>query len=199
MRTKRLLFIASTAAILLLLIGLAFTNNWFSLTGTDPSKANLTLNPLNLSQVNAQLTRIEIHKSKYQLKLFQQNKLLKTYPVVLGPDPVNDKQREGDGATPEGTFHLRDKYAHAKWSYFLWIDYPTTESWKRFNERKAAGKIPANATIGGEIGIHGVPAGRDDLITQGQNWTLGCISLSNAHITELYSAVQVGTEVKILH
>lgn len=142
---------------------------------------------------------IRIRKSAYQLDILQNGKVLKTYPVVLGPDPVNDKLRQGDGATPEGHFKLRATYPHKSWSYFLWIDYPNAKSWEKHNAAKKAGKIPKDASIGGEVGIHGVPAGRNDLIENQTNWTLGCISLTTEAITEIYPLVGEGTAVEILH
>jgi murein L,D-transpeptidase YafK len=151
-----------------------------------------------LGTVDTMRTRIVIDKSDYTLKLYESDRLLRCYPVVLGPDPVHDKMREGDGCTPEGTFHVRTKYAHAKWSKFIWVDYPTAESWARFHRRQAAGEIAADATIGGEIGIHGTPEGREDLITNRQNWTLGCISLKRAHVDELYACIRTGTQIEIL-
>lgn len=161
-----------------------------------PVDAMLATQP-SLQGVDTNLTRIFIDKSDYVLKLYQQNRLLRTYPVVLGPDPVTDKMREGDGCTPEGKFKVRTKYDHAKWSKFIWVDYPTADSWSKFNARKAAGMISNDATIGGEIGIHGVPEGRDSLVTQHINWTLGCISLKRADVEELFSCIRTGTEIEI--
>jgi len=139
--------------------------------------------------LNRDKIRIEISKSEYTLFVKHGQEILKSYPVVLGPDPVNDKRMEGDGCTPEGIFGIRDKYPHRKWCRFIWLDYPNEDSWKKFNKAKADGKIPQDATIGGEVGIHGVPNGKDSWIEKGENWTLGCISLKNADIVELYDVI----------
>jgi len=133
--------------------------------------------------------KVVIDKSDYTLSVFHKDKHLITYPCVFGFNAIDDKSREGDGCTPEGTFKIRSMYAHKSWSYFIWIDYPNATSWERFKKRKAEGKIPSNATIGGEVGIHGVPDGRDDLIDQKTNWTLGCISLKTSDITDLYKSI----------
>lgn len=142
-----------------------------------PAPAAEEWTPLTAATVDTMKTHILIQKSDYKLHLYEKDKLLRSYPVVLGFDPGPDKRMEGDGRTPEGTFHVRTKYPHDRWSKFIWVDYPTSESEARFQRRKAAREIPADATIGGEIGIHGTPAGRDDLIMDKQNWTHGCISL----------------------
>lgn len=140
---------------------------------------------------------ILIDKSDYTLSVMHKDKKLITYPCVFGFDPVNDKSREGDGCTPEGKFKIRSMYAHKSWSYFIWIDYPNASSWEKFKKRKAEGKISKDATIGGEVGIHGVPDGMDELIDQKSNWTLGCISLKEKDITDLYKSIGSSTMIKI--
>jgi len=142
--------------------------------------------------------KILIDKSEYTLQVFHDDSLLITYPCVFGFNPIDDKHQEGDGCTPEGEFKIRSMYAHASWSYFIWIDYPNQESWRRFKERKAEGIIEQGGTIGGEIGIHGVPGDADDLITSKTNWTLGCISLKTAHIKDLYKSINTSTTMTIV-
>ncbi|MDX2360679.1 MAG: L,D-transpeptidase [Crocinitomicaceae bacterium] len=142
--------------------------------------------------------KVLIDKSDYTLSVYHKSKLLITYPCVFGFDAIKDKHQEGDGCTPEGTFGIRSKYAHGSWKYFIWIDYPNKESWSRFNKRKADGVIGSGATIGGEIGIHGVPEGSDSMIKNKTNWTLGCISLTNADITDLYKSIGDGTKIEIV-
>ena len=58
--------------------------------------------------------------------------------------------------------------------------------------------IKPSDTIGGEIGIHGVPQHNDSLIDSQSNWTWGCISLKNHDVDELYSVIQIGTVVTII-
>ena len=48
--------------------------------------------------------RIVIKKEKRELQVFDGEKLIKTYAVVLGFTPEGDKKEEGDGKTPEGEF-----------------------------------------------------------------------------------------------
>lgn len=140
---------------------------------------------------------IKIDKSDYTLSVWYKEEQLISYPCVFGFNPVDDKQQEGDGCTPEGEFKIRSMYAHGSWKYFIWIDYPNKESWKKFNQRKTDKTIPSDASIGGEIGIHGVPEGSDSMIANKTNWTLGCISLTNEHITDLYKSISTGTKILI--
>lgn len=139
-----------------------------------------------------------IDKSERTLQVKLDTSVIKTYPIVLGGNPVGDKRMEGDQKTPEGIFHLRNLYPHARWSKFMWVDYPTDESWAKHNQAKQDGSIPKDASIGGEIGIHGVPDGMDNLIDQEQDWTLGCISLKNAHVDEIYAVCKKGTKIEIV-
>ena len=152
-----------------------------------------------LDSLHIRKEAIEIHidKSEYTLLLWADGKELKSYPCVFGPDPVNDKRIEGDGCTPEGEFTIRAAYPHKKWSKFLWLDYPNTESQKKFSEAKQKGEIPADASIGGEIGIHGVPEHENKFIDNRVNWTAGCISVKDEDIDEIYAFVSVGTKVII--
>lgn len=141
--------------------------------------------------------RILIDKSEHTLSVFASDKLVKKYNVVFGGDPVGDKHKEGDKRTPEGVFGMRDKYPHRKWSKFIWIDYPNAASWKKFNKRKADGIIKDGETIGGEVGIHGVPDGMDDMIDNKRNWTLGCISMKNKDVNEIYPYITKQTRITI--
>lgn len=133
--------------------------------------------------------KIVIRKSAYELGIYKDTMLLKNYPVVFGGNPVDDKLRQGDNCTPEGIFKIRSKYHHAKWSRFIWIDYPNADSWKKHNQAKAKGLISKNASIGGDVGIHGIPQGYDAAVDTRQNWTLGCISMRNKDVIEIYPVV----------
>jgi murein L,D-transpeptidase YafK len=141
--------------------------------------------------------RIVIDKSDYELKVYDAKGWYATYPVVFGNDPLLDKKMEGDRCTPEGTFKIISKKPHDKWSRFLMLDYPNQESLKKFNQRKQKGEIPKNATPGGGVGIHGTWPYEDFVIDRYKNWTLGCISLKNSDVQELYNYITIGTSVTI--
>jgi murein L,D-transpeptidase YafK len=136
--------------------------------------------------LDAKTIRFHVDKSERRFEVFANDLLLKTYPCVLGEKPIGDKFCQGDRKTPEGTFTFRSKRRPHQWHVFIWVDYPNAESYRRFNERKAQGLIPAGKDIGGEIGIHGVPDGMDHWIEAGEDWTWGCIALKNADVDEIY-------------
>ncbi|QLG46891.1 L,D-transpeptidase family protein [Costertonia aggregata] len=152
---------------------------------------------LDSLQLKKEDISIHIDKSDYRLYAMADTVIVKTYPVVFGTNPVDDKLMQGDRSTPEGGFSVRAFYPHTTWSKFIWIDYPTTESWEKHNKAKAENKIPKDAKIGGEIGIHGVPKGHSNLIKQKQNWTWGCISLTNKDVNDLYTVVYRGMPITI--
>jgi lipoprotein-anchoring transpeptidase ErfK/SrfK len=141
---------------------------------------------------------ILIEKSKHRLTLFSDLQPIKSYPVVFGSNPVGDKFNEGDRKTPEGVFHILDLYNHPSWSKFMWLDYPTPQSWREHFQAKLFGKISWTLPIGGQVGIHGVPVGQDSLIEQRSNWTWGCISLKNNAVNEIYQFGLNGTLVEIV-
>jgi murein L,D-transpeptidase YafK len=140
---------------------------------------------------------ILIDKSDYKLYIMIDSLDLKEYPVVFGKAENNDKLMQGDKCTPEGHFKIISKYPHQSWSKFIWLNYPNEESWKKHNAAVLNGKIPKDADIGGEVGIHGVPQGMDYLIDAGYNWTLGCISMKNRDVDEIYPYITKSTSIVI--
>jgi murein L,D-transpeptidase YafK len=140
---------------------------------------------------------IVIDKSDYELSVYDDKGWFATYPVVFGNNTLADKKMQGDKNTPEGSFRIVAKRVHDKWCRFLSIDYPNQESIEKFKSRKQRGEIPSNASIGGGIGIHGTWPHEDFVIDRYKNWTLGCISMKNDDVTELYSFAGAGTRVTI--
>jgi murein L,D-transpeptidase YafK len=165
-----------------------------ALTGSSFKKAKT----YTLRTATKNSYRVLILKSKYELHIYDSSgEWIVGYPVVFGNKDLGDKMMEGDRKTPEGIFHIAMKRKHEKWNSFLSIDYPTVESYQRFNERKAKGLIPQSARIGGSIGIHGTWPHEEFAIDQYQNWTEGCISTKNSFIQEIFSMLPVGTQVEI--
>jgi murein L,D-transpeptidase YafK len=140
-------------------------------------------------------TVIVVHKLSRKLIFYQGITPLKSYPVVLGNDPYNDKLCQGDTCTPEGVYRVRAKYPHSIWDAFIWLDYPNTQNWLKFARAKEAGRLPPDAEIGGEVGIHGTEDPLRNL--SGENWTKGCISLQNQDLEEIYPLVTEQTLVVI--
>jgi murein L,D-transpeptidase YafK len=177
--------------LLILLFGCNFICNSQS---TGQPRLKSILDSLNIQKKELSIL---IDKSDYSLKVIKKDKVLKTYPVVFGSNPVDDKLQEGDRCTPEGTFHLKSKYPHKSWNKFIWLDYPNDNSLVKIKKAKAEKRIPMNASPGGEVGIHGVPIGYDSAIDKKQNWTWGCISLKNKDVDEIYDVITTTTPIII--
>jgi murein L,D-transpeptidase YafK len=140
-------------------------------------------------------TIILVRKLPRRLTVYRGLTPLKTYPVVLGANPKNDKLIQGDHCTPEGVYRVVTKFHHPRWEKFILLDYPNMKNWLNFSRAKKAGKVPFDAKIGGEIGIHGT---HDPVMNSaGENWTMGCVSLLNQHIDEIYPLVNDDTLVVI--
>ena len=140
---------------------------------------------------------IVIDKSDYELSVYDEKGWFATYPCVFGNNSLEDKKMEGDRQTPEGVFSIVSKRVHDKWDRFMALSYPTKDSYDKFYQRKQRGEIPASASIGGSIGIHGTWPHDDYIIDQYKNWTMGCISLKNVDVEEIYNFAQAGTRVTI--
>ena len=148
--------------------------------------------------------RIVVYKKERKLELYSDKTLVRSYRVGLGFNPVADKQREGDGATPEGDFYVFVKNNKSAYYLSLGVSYPNVEDAKRglrdglitqqqyeaivdAQQRKVA--PPQYTKLGGLIYIHGNGAKSD--------WTLGCVALENEDMKELFDSVAVGTPVTI--
>ncbi|MBC7850466.1 MAG: L,D-transpeptidase [Chitinophagaceae bacterium] len=140
---------------------------------------------------------IIIDKSDYELQVYDEEGWYATYPVVFGNKDLSDKLMEGDKKTPEGTFKIISKRPHEKWHKMFMLDYPNKDSWIKFNDRKASGKIPKSAKIGGGIAIHGTWPNDNIVVDDFTNWTQGCIALKNEDLDEIGSFVPVGTKITI--
>jgi murein L,D-transpeptidase YafK len=156
-------------------------------------KAVLTKN--GYDRDGSKATVILVHKASRKLTLYEGLTPIKTFPVVLGNDPYNDKLCQGDTCTPEGVYRIRAKYPNKRWDYFIWLDYPNTQNWLKFARAKKAGQLPPDAEIGGDVGIHGTEDPSRNL--EGINWTKGCISLLNQDLEEIYPLVTDKTLVVI--
>ena len=171
----------------------------------DSSPAQITYTnyntPLKKLLTDKGIKNEELHilvdKSDFILSVKKGEAVIKQYPIVLGTNPVDDKRQQGDRCTPEGTFHMISKYPHKSWDKFIWFDYPTADSHKKFNKAKADGTISKDAKIGGELGIHGVPSGCNYWVDDKANWTWGCVSLKIEDVNEIYDFISKKTDIII--
>lgn len=138
-----------------------------------------------------------VDKSDNTITLYDNVDWVLQWPCTFGSNDMGDKMVQGDRKTPEGNFHIISKTMHAKWHKMMKLDYPTAIDRQKFNDRKTKGIIPANAKLGGDIAIHGTWPREEFAVEYLQNWTLGCVSMRNDHLDELYGIVPIGTQVII--
>lgn len=153
--------------------------------------------PINPDTLNKDSVVIIVNKSKYNVEVYYRRRLVRYYKAVFGPKPLENKRMEGDRCTPEGWFVIKSKNPKSKYDKFLQINYPNDSCYSCFNHLKENGSIPRSARIGGDIGIHGIWKGGDDMIDNGVCWTDGCIAIRNKDIEELYEFTGIGTRVFI--
>ncbi len=166
-------------------------------TTRKKSYAAIAMRPIDPDTLNKDSLTIIVDKSAYTVQLMYKRRTIRRYKAVFGPKPMINKCMEGDRCTPEGWFTIKHKNPNSKYDRFMLIDYPNDVTKERFSKLKEEGKIPASALIGGDIGIHGIWKGGDDMIEMGVGWTDGCVALKNKDIEELFSFVGVGTKVLI--
>ena len=163
-----------------------------------PPKASVNLRyPIRPDTLNKDSVVLVVNKSKYNLEVYYRRKMIRYYKAVFGPKPLENKRMEGDRCTPEGWFTIKSKNPNSKYDKFMQLSYPDDSSVAGFNRLKERGSIPKSARIGGDIGIHGVWKGGDDMIENTVCWTDGCIAIKNKDVDELYTFVGVGTRVFI--
>lgn len=132
-----------------------------------------------------EVTEVRVFKGKRKMYLMHGSRTLKVYDFELGFQPKGHKTQVGDGRTPEGRYIIDRKNPRSKYYLSLGISYPNRAD---IVQARARGVDP-----GGDIFIHGTPSrvlGDDD-------WTAGCIAVTNEEIIEIYSMVNVGTVVTI--
>lgn len=132
------------------------------------------------------VTQVQVHKADRKMYLFHNSKVLKSYDIGLGGVPVGHKQFEGDGKTPEGTYYITHRNPNSTYHLSLGISYPNDAD-RAF--ASAAGKPP-----GGDIFIHGGPLYQ----TTKNDWTAGCIAVSDKEIERIYAMIKPGTPIIIL-
>lgn len=135
--------------------------------------------------------RILVEKSARTLSLFKESKVLKTFSVALGTNPVGHKEKEGDGKTPEGFYRINGRNSQSKYHLSLRISYP--------NAADIAAAKKQGVSPGGEIMIHGLPNGMGALgaAHRLKDWTIGCIAVTNEEIQEIWDSVSDGTSIEI--
>ena len=132
-----------------------------------------------------------LDKSERVLRLYERGRMVLTYSVALGANPVGTKMRRGDGRTPEGLYHINGRNSQSKYHLALRISYPSAADRARALRRGVA--------PGGDIMIHGLPKSVATIgaLHRQQDWTEGCVAVTNEEIEEIWRNVADGARILI--
>ena len=135
---------------------------------------------------------ILVRKRERRLYLMRQNEVLRSYPISLGLSPFGHKMQEGDFRTPEGKYQLIRRNPRSEFFLSIEVSYP--------NEDDVARATKMGVRPGGAIMIHGLPnIPRKSLDYYLRNdWTDGCISVSNSDMVEIWMMTPPNTPIEIV-
>ncbi|GBF32585.1 hypothetical protein DCCM_0781 [Desulfocucumis palustris] len=121
--------------------------------------------------------KIVIDKSTNQLKLYNDERVVKTFPVATGKNP---------SLTPEGKFTIASKIVNP---YYSKLRIPGGSPQNPLGIRW----LGLNLGGGGQYGIHGT----NNPSSIGKYASAGCIRMNNKDVVWLYDTVPLGTPVEI--
>jgi uncharacterized protein YijF (DUF1287 family) len=154
-------------------------------------------------------TWLKVWKRERKLFEMKDDVVVRTYRIALGGDnPVGNKAKRGDGATPEGRYFVAEMDGAPEAGRYgarsMRLSYPSAEDARRglrdhlidkatylaIVHAVRAGEVPPQHTaLGGSIRIHGGGSAKD--------WTLGCVALDDADVTALYADAFKGLRVDV--
>ena len=108
-----------------------------------------------------------VEKAQRKLHLIQDGEVIRSFDIALGIRPVGDKRQEGDFRTPEGRYRLDVRNPESE--FFL------------------------------SIMIHGQPnePTQSEVYYRTQDWTNGCIAVSNSDMIDLWLMTGENTPIEI--
>jgi murein L,D-transpeptidase YafK len=133
-----------------------------------------------------EVTNVIVKKDRRKMYLMHHGKVLRDYRVQLGFTPTGHKIHAGDGCTPEGRYWIDRRNPNSAFHLSVGISYP--------NDRDAAYAAALGKHPGGDIFIHGWG---DEPRGHREDWTAGCVAVTNQEMESVYAMVNKGTVVDI--
>ena len=151
----------------------------------------ISASPILLANDFPVAEKVIVEKQKRKLHLIRNDEIFRTFDIALGIAPVGDKETEGDFKTPEGTYTLDTRNPNSDFFLSIHISYPNS---KDRREARAKGIAP-----GGQIMIHGQPnePTYSAAYYKKQDWTNGCIAVSNSDMIDIWLMTQNDTPIEI--
>jgi murein L,D-transpeptidase YafK len=136
--------------------------------------------------------KVVVEKQARKLHLIANGKTIRTFDIALGIRPVGDKQMEGDFKTPEGRYRLDVRNPDSDYFLSIRVSYPSARD---IAEARKLGVSP-----GGAIMIHGQPnePSQSETYYKTQDWTNGCIAVSNSDMIDIWLMTGENTPIEIL-
>jgi murein L,D-transpeptidase YafK len=129
--------------------------------------------PENQLKPGQKIDKILVKKEQHTLEVFYKGELLASYPISLSKKGLAKRRKCGDHLTPEGQFRIKKRTRSA---FHKGID----------------------VGYGCDVLIHGQKYGWVGKFHRWNDWTLGCIALTNPEIDEIYNAVDNGCPIEIM-
>ena len=135
--------------------------------------------------------KVVVDKSSRKLHLLKGGVAFRTFEIALGIRPVGDKEHEGDFKTPEGSYLLDARNPDSEFFLAIHVSYPNRGDRVQASEK---GLDP-----GGAIMIHGQPNDptRSEAYYRTQDWTNGCIAVSNSDMIDIWLMTTENTAIEI--
>lgn len=149
-------------------------------------RAATTVDPLPI------VDRVIVHKAQRRLLLMHGGNVVRSYHVSLGLNPIGQKERSGDFRTPEGSYRLERRNPRSDYFLSIRVSYPNETDLRRARAH--------HWDTGGSIMIHGLPnwLKHEPEYYEKNDWTDGCIALSNADMTEIWMLIPDDVPIDIL-
>jgi murein L,D-transpeptidase YafK len=135
--------------------------------------------------------RVVVKKSARRLYLMDGSRVVRSFKIALGLDPVGPKERSGDFRTPEGWYRLERRNPRSEFFLSIEISYPNTTDIRRAELH--------HWQPGGSIMIHGLPNRLTNSPTYyaHTDWTDGCIAVSDADMLQIWLLTRDGMPIDI--
>ncbi len=135
---------------------------------------------------------VVVRKADRRMYLMDGDTIVRSYKIALGLNPVGPKERDGDFRTPEGWYTLARRNPRSEFFLSIQISYPNASDLRR---ARLHGWQP-----GGSIMIHGLPnrLKSSPWYYRHNDWTDGCIAVSDADMVEIWLLTRDGMPIDIL-
>ena len=139
----------------------------------------------------AQVDRVLVRKSERRLYLMRGEEILRSYRISLGLRPEGSKERAGDYRTPEGNYRLARRNPNSDYFLSIQVSYPGPQDLERARRN--------HWNPGGSVMVHGQPNSprHPAAFYAREDWTDGCIALSNADMVEFWHLTRENMPIDI--